>query len=124
MFEVIRYQIGQDEQLFHKYESDIGKLAMLMRHEGTALERMVDWIEFSRFQFGEHDLKQLAEPLYQWFQEHHPQKLPVCLHCSKSSNQAKVFCDHLVLVKLLIKLFSNSCAVLATHSCAYQLADY
>ena len=76
MFEVIRYQIGQDEQLFHKYKSDIGKLAMLMRHEGTALERMVDWIEFSRFQFVEHDLKQLAEPLYQWFQEHHPQKLP------------------------------------------------
>lgn len=37
MFEVIRHQIGQDEQLSCKFKSDVGKLAMLMRHEGTAL---------------------------------------------------------------------------------------
>ena len=97
MFEVIRQQIGQDEQLFQKYKSDIGKLAMLMSHKGTALKRMVDWSIFSAFEFVEHDQKQLAAALYQWFQEQYPQKLPVCSHCAASSDQAKVSHHHLVL---------------------------
>lgn len=95
MFEVIRRQIGQDEQLFCKFKSDVGKLAMLMRHEGTALVGMVDYAIFSCFQFVEHDQKQPAGALYQWFQEQFPQKLPVCSRCSKSSDQAEVSCHHL-----------------------------
>lgn len=95
MFEDMRHQIGQDEQLLHKFKSEVGKLAMLTRHDGTTLIQMVDYAYYSPFPSVKHDQKRLAEALHQWFQEQYPQKLPVCSHCSKARDQAEVSCHHL-----------------------------
>lgn len=134
MFEVIRSQMGQDEQLGDKYKSDIGKLAMLMTHEGTALSRLADPAVFNCFQHAEHDQRQLAEALHQWFQEQYPaseqfpRTLPVCSHGSKAAAIAEVACCHCMFVlKFLIEAFlgvhcwvseqasTHVCAMLAAH---------
>ena len=90
MFAEICLSAGDNEHLLHAYKHSVGQLALLMQKEGTALKRMVDWMEYSRFPFAEDNLQQLAQALHGWFQTRYRDIVPVCSNCAKSPGQAEV----------------------------------
>lgn len=61
-----------------------------MQDKDTALTRMVDSLKYSRFHDAQLDQKRLAEALHKWFEQQHPNYLPICSDCAKASDQAEV----------------------------------
>ena len=90
MFAGIWHRIGMDEQRLHDYKLSVGKLAILMKEKDTALMRMVDFLRYSRFHYAQQNHKRLAEALHVWFEQLHPDCVPICPDCAKPSDQAEV----------------------------------